>query len=410
MPYLSPALNVMVAAARKAGRGLIRDFGELENLQVSRKGPADFVSTADQRTERILLEEFQRARPGYGFLMEEGGHHRRPRQNRTASSSIPSTAPPTSCTAFRSSPFRSRSNARASLHSAVVFNPVTDEMFIAERGHGAYLNDQRLRVAARERLADCVVATGTPFHGTAGHEQFSDELARVMHEVAGVRRFGSAALDLAWVAAGRFDGYWERDISALGHRRGHPAGARGGRRGHRSRRARPHADRRPRHRRERDAAQRRARPRAGAQALASMRGALLAIALLLAGAAAAQPTTLGFGHDAPIARQARRDRLRAGRRSHVGRGAARDRARRRRTEGRACACAGARRDRGLCAVAERPRARLAARGRCAPCAGTERRSGCRHRRAGEKHRRPGGYHHHLDAAALSVSSPAPWLR
>ena len=213
MPYLSPALNVMVTAARKAGRGLIRDFGELEHLQVSRKGPADFVSTADQRTERILLEELQKARPGYGFLMEESGTIEGPdKTHRFIIDPLDGTT-----NFLHGIPQFAISIAlerEGQLQSAVVFNPVTDEMFTAERGHGAYLNDRRLRVAARERLTDCVIATGIPFHGTPWHEEFLGELARVMAEVAGVRRFGSAALDLAWTAAGRFDAYWERDISA----------------------------------------------------------------------------------------------------------------------------------------------------------------------------------------------------
>lgn len=213
MPYLSPALNVMVAAARKAGKRLIRDFGELEHLQVSRKGPADFVSSADQRTEKILLEELQKARPGYGFLMEESGLIEGPdKTHRFIIDPLDGTT-----NFLHGIPQFAISIAlerEAQLQSAVVFNPVTDEMFTAERGHGAYLNDRRLRVAAREKLIDCVIATGTPFAGTPGHEEFSTELSRVMPEVSGVRRFGSAALDLAWVAAGRFDGYWERDISA----------------------------------------------------------------------------------------------------------------------------------------------------------------------------------------------------
>src|SRR6185295_5169924 len=191
----------MIAAARKAGRGLIRDFGELENLQVSRKGPADFVSTADQRTERILLEELSRARQGYGFLLEESGVvEGTDKTHRFIVDPLDGTT-----NFLHGIPQFAISIAlerERQLQSAVVFNPVTDEMFTAERGHGAYLNDRRLRVAAREKLPDCVVATGTPFHGTPGHAEFSAELSRVMPEVAGVRRFGSASLDLAWTAAG----------------------------------------------------------------------------------------------------------------------------------------------------------------------------------------------------------------
>ena len=153
MPYISPALNVMVAAARKAGRALIRDFGELENLQVSRKGPADFVTSADQRTERILIEELSRARPGYGFLVEESGAiEGADKTHRFIIDPLDGTT-----NFLHGIPQFAISIAlerEGTLVSAVVFNPVTDEMFMAERGHGAYLNNHRLRVAARTSLPD----------------------------------------------------------------------------------------------------------------------------------------------------------------------------------------------------------------------------------------------------------------
>jgi myo-inositol-1(or 4)-monophosphatase len=209
----SALLNVMTAAARKAARSLKRDFGEVEQLQVSLKGPANFVTAADRRAEEILYTELAKARPGYGFLGEEAG----PREGSDKSHTWIVDPLDGTTNFLHGIPQFAISIAlerEGQLQSAVVFNPVTDEMFTAERSHGAYLNDRRLRVAARERLPDCVIATGTPFHGTSGHEEFVAELSRVMNEVAGVRRFGSAALDLAWVAAGRFDAYWERDISA----------------------------------------------------------------------------------------------------------------------------------------------------------------------------------------------------
>ncbi|HTT84590.1 MAG TPA: inositol monophosphatase family protein [Rhizomicrobium sp.] len=213
MPYLSPALNVMTTAARKAGRGLIRDFGELENLQVSLKGPADFVSTADQRTERILINELSKARPGYGFLVEESGAIEGPdKTHRFIIDPLDGTT-----NFLHGVPHFAISMAlerEGQIVSAVVYNPVADEMFTAEKSHGAYLNDRRLRVAARKSLKEALVATGMPFHGHGDHEGFLAELAPVMSQVAGVRRFGSAALDLAWVAAGRFDGFWERGLSA----------------------------------------------------------------------------------------------------------------------------------------------------------------------------------------------------
>jgi myo-inositol-1(or 4)-monophosphatase len=213
MPYLSPALNVMTTAARKAGRGLIRDFGELENLQVSMKGPADFVSTADKRTERILVEELTKARPGYNFLVEESGVIEGPdKSHRFIIDPLDGTT-----NFLHSIPHFAISIAlerEGQLTSAVVFNPVTDEMFTAERSHGAYLNEKRLRVAARKSLPESVIATGIPFLGRDGHERFLAELAGMMNATAGVRRFGAAALDLAYVAAGRLDGFWERGLMA----------------------------------------------------------------------------------------------------------------------------------------------------------------------------------------------------
>jgi len=211
MPYLSPALNVMIAAARKAGRKLIRDYGEIENLQISMKGPADFVSTADRRTEDMLLEELQRARPHYSFVTEER----------------PAIEGPDKTHRFIIDPIDGTTNflhgiphfaisigleREGQLVSGVIFNPVTDEMYVAEKGQGAYLNDKRLRVAARTKLNEVIVATGIPFLGRPGHETFAGELAAIMGATAGVRRFGAASLDLAYVAAGRFDGYWERGL------------------------------------------------------------------------------------------------------------------------------------------------------------------------------------------------------
>ena len=213
MPYLSPALNVMVSAARKAGRGLIRDFGEIENLQVSLKGPGDFVSTADKRTENQLLEELSRARPGYCFLMEEGGAVDGPdKSHRFIIDPIDGTT-----NFLHGIPHFAISiglEREGQLVSAVVFNPVTDEMYVAEKGQGAFLNDKRLRVAARRKLNETILATGIPFLGRPGHELFATELAAVMGATAGVRRFGAASLDLAYVAAGRYDGYWERGLNA----------------------------------------------------------------------------------------------------------------------------------------------------------------------------------------------------
>jgi myo-inositol-1(or 4)-monophosphatase len=211
MAYLSPALNVMIAAARKAGRPLIRDFGELENLQISMKGPADFVTTADKRTEQILIDELTKARPGYAFLGEEGGVvEGKDKTHRFIIDPIDGTT-----NFMHGIPQFAISIAlerEGQLVSALVFNPVTDELFTAEKGHGAFLNNKRLRVAARKEMGAAVIATGLPFMGKEGHARANAETAAVMHVTAGIRRFGAASLDLAFVAAGRFDGFWEHDL------------------------------------------------------------------------------------------------------------------------------------------------------------------------------------------------------
>jgi myo-inositol-1(or 4)-monophosphatase len=208
----SALLNVMTAAARKAGRSLKRDYGEVENLQVSLKGPADFVSAADRRAEEILLAELTKARPGYGFLGEEGG-----RRTGDDKSHCWIVDPLDGTTNFlHGIPQFAISIAlerEGVIVAGVIYNPANEELFLAERGKGAFLNDQRLRVAARRRLADTVVACGLPHAGRGDLTLFRSELAAVQAQVAGLRRFGAAALDLAWVAAGRFDAFWERNLS-----------------------------------------------------------------------------------------------------------------------------------------------------------------------------------------------------
>jgi myo-inositol-1(or 4)-monophosphatase len=202
----------MVQAAYKAGRALKRDFGEVERLQVSMKGPGDFVSAADHRAEETLRQELAKARPGYGFLGEEGGRHEGSDKTHTwivdpldGTSNFLHGIPQ-----FAISIGLQRDDT---IVAGVVYNPANDELFTAERGKGAFLNDRRLRVAARQRLSDCVIACGMPHMGRGDLAQFRRELAAVQDKVSGLRRFGAAALDLAWVAAGRFDGYWERNLS-----------------------------------------------------------------------------------------------------------------------------------------------------------------------------------------------------
>jgi myo-inositol-1(or 4)-monophosphatase len=208
----SALINVMVQAARKAGRTLKRDFGEVEHLQVSLKGPANFVSAADRRAEEILYQELSKSRPGYGFLGEEAGRREGSDKTHTwivdpldGTSNFLHGIPQ-----FAVSIGLERDGA---IVAGVVYNPANDELFTAERGKGAFLNDHRLRVAARRRLIDAVVACGLPHHGKGDLELFRREFAAVQDKVAGLRRFGAATLDLAWVAAGRLDAYWERDIS-----------------------------------------------------------------------------------------------------------------------------------------------------------------------------------------------------
>jgi myo-inositol-1(or 4)-monophosphatase len=208
----SALLNVMIAAARKAARSLRRDFGEVEKLQVSLKGPANFVSSADRRAESILRTELSKARPGYGFHGEEGGHHQGSDTTHTwlvdpldGTSNFLHGIPH-----FAISIGLERSGT---VVAGVIYNPVSDELFTAERGKGAFLNDQRLRVAARRRMADAIVACGLPHYGRGDLALGLKELAAVQDKVAGLRRFGAAALDLACVAAGRFDIYWERNLS-----------------------------------------------------------------------------------------------------------------------------------------------------------------------------------------------------
>jgi myo-inositol-1(or 4)-monophosphatase len=208
----SPLLNVMIAAARKTARALKRDFGELEKLQVSLKGPANFVSSADRRAEETLYQELSRARPGYSFLGEEAGSRDgADKSHRWIVDPLDGTL-----NFLHGIPHFAISiglERESTIVAGLVYNPVTDELFTAERGKGAFLNDQRLRVAARKRLADAVVACALPHPSRGDVELTRSEHNTVQDRVAGLRRSGAAALDLAWVAAGRFYAYWERSLS-----------------------------------------------------------------------------------------------------------------------------------------------------------------------------------------------------
>jgi myo-inositol-1(or 4)-monophosphatase len=208
----SALLNVMVQAALKAGKSLSRDFGEVQNLQVSVKGPSDFVSQADLKAEKIVRDELMKARPTYGFLGEEGGE-----EQGTDGAHRWIVDPLDGTTNFlHGIPQFAVSIAlerNGEIVAGVIFNPATDELYTAERGGGAFLNDRRLRVGARRALSDCVIGCGVPHLGRGNHGKFLLELRHVMGEVAGIRRLGAAALDLAYVAAGRMDGFWETDLS-----------------------------------------------------------------------------------------------------------------------------------------------------------------------------------------------------
>lgn len=204
----SALLNIMVQAALKAGRSLIRDFGEIENLQVSRKGPADFVSNADRRAEKTIYGELKKARPTYSFLMEESGEEKgTDGQHRWIVDPLDGTT-----NFLHGIPYFAVSIAlerNGEIVAGVIFNPVTDELFTAERGNGAFVNDRRLRVAGRRHLADTVMVTGIQSAGRPEDALALRRAAHVIPAISGLRRMGAAALDLAWVAAGRFDAMFE---------------------------------------------------------------------------------------------------------------------------------------------------------------------------------------------------------
>ena len=216
MPSHSGLFTVIERAARKAATRLRRDFNEVQNLQVSRKGPADFVSIADKRTEQTLHEELSHARPDWGFLMEEGGEVAGdPTKPRFIIDPIDGTSnflhgiPHFAISIAVEEPLPS---GKREVTTALVYQPLTDESFWAEKGRGAWHTDQRLRVSSRRDLSEALIATGIPFLGHGDFAQWSRIFGAIAPEVAGIRRFGAASLDLAWVAAGRYDGFWETDL------------------------------------------------------------------------------------------------------------------------------------------------------------------------------------------------------
>lgn len=213
MALRSPLINVMDGAARKAARALARDFGEVEQLQVSKKGPADFVSRADRRAESILREHLAKARPDFGFLLEEGGRIEAP-DGRSRWIVDPLDGTTNFLHGIPHFAISIAAEQDGEIVAGMIHDPLRDETFWADRGQGAYLNDRRLRVSARQNMNEAVFATGIPHLGRGDHPLFLSFMETLMPEVAGVRRMGAASLDLAYVAAGRYDGFWEESLAS----------------------------------------------------------------------------------------------------------------------------------------------------------------------------------------------------
>ena len=213
MNQASANLNIMIKAARRASRGLLRDFGEVENLQVSSKSAGDFVSKADIKAEEIIYEELSQARPNYGWIGEESSEkHGRDPTRRWIVDPLDGTS-----NFLHGIPHWGISIGLEFKHeiiAGVIYDPIKDEMFTAEKGQGAWLNDRRIRVSNRSNMIEMLFATGVPFGKREGLKNTLQELEKLMPKCAGVRRQGAAALDLAYVAAGRLDGYWEKGLMA----------------------------------------------------------------------------------------------------------------------------------------------------------------------------------------------------
>ena len=218
MPALSGLMSVMEKAARKAGGRLRRDFGEIEQLQVSKKGPADFVSKADKQAEDTLFRELEKARPDWGFLMEESGEiagrEGKPRfivDPLDGTSNFLHGIPHFAISIAVQEP-RLDGKGWGEVTAGLVYQPITDQSFWAEKARGAWLHDARLRVSSRRHLDECLIATGIPFAGAGDPGEWMRIYASIAPQIAGIRRFGAASLDLAWVAAGRYDGFWETGL------------------------------------------------------------------------------------------------------------------------------------------------------------------------------------------------------
>ena len=212
MKLSSPQTNLIIKACMKASRSLIRDFGEIENLQVSSKAPGDFVSSADKRTEKILIDEFQKAYPEHGIITEETGIiNKSNKNNRWIIDPIDGTMNFLNGVPQFAISIGYEENQE--IKCGVIFNPITNEMFIAEKGSGAFLNNSRIRVSNKKNLQDSLLVTGGPKQSSKIKDKIFSEYISVSKKVSNVRKFGSASLDLAYVASGRFDGYWQRELN-----------------------------------------------------------------------------------------------------------------------------------------------------------------------------------------------------
>ena len=208
----SPQINIITRACMKASRSLIRDFGEIENLQVSTKGPGDFVSSADKRTEKIIIEELQKAHPDYGIVTEESGLiNKSNTKNRWIIDPIDGTT-----NFLNGIPHFAISigyEEEYEIKCGVIFDPIKNEMFVAEKGNGAYLNNSRIRVSNKKKLNDALLVTGGPRQSSKIKEEIFSEYVKLSNSVLPpIRKFGSAALDIAYVSCGRFDGCWQREL------------------------------------------------------------------------------------------------------------------------------------------------------------------------------------------------------
>lgn len=218
MPAKTGLVTIMERAARKAGARLRRDFSEVEHLQVSKKGPADFVSKADQKSERTLYDELLKARPNWGFELEEGGTiEGQPGEPRFVIDPLDGTSNflhsiPHFAISIAAQECKS-DGSWGDVFACLIYHPLTDESYWAERNRGAWLGDRRLRVSARRDLSEALISTGIPYKGHGNMDEWNTIFGAIGPQVAGIRRFGAASLDLAWLAAGRYDGFWESELS-----------------------------------------------------------------------------------------------------------------------------------------------------------------------------------------------------